>query len=166
VRSTARGIACQFKARCRDFAVTLEPGPVTATSFATVRHKNGDQSVTTVGRIQELNAVGRERRPRCESYFPLRRPEQSSVASRAFMVRILANRGVRPSEVCSLRIGQFDCTTLSPLASKSRRPRLTGVPVVEMSTDLAEALVARLDRIRRAGRPTGAWNHLVQTRWE
>jgi integrase len=82
---------------------------------------------------------------------------------RAFAVRVLGYSGVRNSELCDLRIGQVRLH--DPGGARFHIPDAkteTGVRVVEMSPDLAEAFVAHLDRLRRAGKPTGLDDYVVQ----
>jgi integrase len=84
-------------------------------------------------------------------------------AGRAFVVRVLGYSGVRNSELCDLRIGQVRLH--DPGGARFNIPDAkteTGVRVVEMSPDLAEAFVAHLDRLRRAGNPTGLDDYIVQ----
>jgi len=82
---------------------------------------------------------------------------------RAFITRVLGYSGVRNSELCDLRIrhvrlnGRGGARFNIPDAKTE-----TGVRVVEMSPDLAEAFVAHLDRLRRAGQPVGLDDYLVR----
>jgi len=84
-------------------------------------------------------------------------------AGRAFVVRVLGYSGVRNSELCDLRIGHVRLH--DPGGARFNIPDAKtemGVRVVEMSPDLAEAFVAHLDRLRRAGNPTGLDDYVVQ----
>jgi integrase len=72
----------------------------------------------------------------------------------------LGRSGVRVSELCDLRIGQIrlhdpDGARFQIPDSKTE----AGIREVQMSPDLVEELVIHLDRLRRAGHPTGpeAW---------
>jgi integrase len=84
-------------------------------------------------------------------------------AGRAFVVRVLGYSGVRNSELCDLRIGHVRLH--DPGGARFNIPDAKtemGVRVVEMSPDLAEAFVAHLDRLRRAGNPTELDDYIVQ----
>jgi integrase len=84
-------------------------------------------------------------------------------AGRAFVVCVLGYSGVRNSELCDLRIGHVRLH--DPGGARFHIPDAkteTGVRIVEMSPDLAEAFVAHLDRLRRAGSPTGLDDYVVQ----
>ena len=84
-------------------------------------------------------------------------------AGREFVVRVLGYSGVRNSELCDLRIGHVRLH--DPGGARFHIPDAkteTGVRVVEMSPDLAEAFVAHLDRLRRIGNPTGLDDYVVQ----
>jgi integrase len=79
---------------------------------------------------------------------------------RRAIVTALGRSGVRVSELCELRIGQIrlhdpDGARLQIPDSKTQ----AGIREVQMSPDLVEELVIHLDRLRRAGHPTGpeAW---------
>ena len=82
---------------------------------------------------------------------------------RAFVVRVLGYSGVRNSELCDLRIRHVrlhdpDGARFHVPDSKTE----TGIRVVEMSPDLAEAFVDHLDRLRRAGSRTEPDDYVVQ----
>jgi integrase len=84
---------------------------------------------------------------------------------RAFIARVLGYSGVRNSELCDLRIRHVrlhgkDGARFNIPDAKTE----TGIRVVEMSPDLAEAFVAHLDRLRRAGQPVGLDDYLVRNR--
>jgi integrase len=84
-------------------------------------------------------------------------------AGRAFIARVLGYSGVRNSELCDLRIR--DVRLHDPAGARFHIPDAkteSGIRVVEMSPDLAEAFVEHLDRLGRAGRPTGPEDHVVQ----
>jgi len=82
---------------------------------------------------------------------------------RAFVVRVLAYSGVRNSELCDMRIGHVRLH--DPAGARFHIPDAkteTGVRVVEMSPDLVEAFVQHLDRLRRAGKPTGPGEYVIR----
>ena len=84
-------------------------------------------------------------------------------AGRAFVVRVLGYSGVRNSELCDLRIRHVRLH--DPAGARFHIPDAkteAGIRVVEMSPDLAEAFVEHLDRMRRAGHPTGPDDYVVQ----
>jgi integrase len=75
---------------------------------------------------------------------------------------ILGRGGLRVSELCALRIGQVRLH--DPLGARLHIPDSkteTGIRDVQMSPDLVEAVVEHLDRLRRAGVPTGPGDWLV-----
>jgi len=118
----------------------------------------------TRGMTQEAiaRALGRSK---ATIYWHARRMSVAGAryAGRAFVVRVLGYSGVRNSELCDLRIrhvrlhGAGGARFLIP-DSKTE----SGIRSVEMSPDLAEAFVGHLDRLRRAGNPTGPGDHVVQ----
>src|SRR5829696_195756 len=84
-------------------------------------------------------------------------------AGREFVVRVLGYSGVRNSELCDLRIGHVRLH--DPGGARFHIPDAkteTGVRVVEMSPDLAEAFVGHIDRMRRAGRRVEPEAHVIQ----
>lgn len=82
---------------------------------------------------------------------------------REFIIRVLGYSGVRNSELCDLRIGQVRLHDAGGARFHIPDAKTdTGVRVVEMSPDLAEAFVAHLDRLRRAGKPAGLEDYVVQ----
>ena len=84
-------------------------------------------------------------------------------AARAFIVRVLGYSGVRNSELCDLRIGNVRLHDRGKARFHIPDAKTeTGVREVEMSPDLADAFVTHLDRMRRAGRPTGLDDYVVQ----
>ncbi len=81
---------------------------------------------------------------------------------RRVVCEILGRSGPRVSELCDLRIGHVrlhdrDGARFRIPDSKTE----TGVREVQMSPDLVEAVVEHLDRLRRAGLPTGPDDHLI-----
>ena len=84
-------------------------------------------------------------------------------AGRRVVVEILGRSGVRASELCNLRIGHV--RVHDPSGARFRIPDAkteTGIPEVQMTPDLVQAVVEHLDRLQRAGHPTGPDDHLVQ----
>jgi integrase len=82
---------------------------------------------------------------------------------RAFVVRVLGYSGVRNSELCDLRIRHVRLH--DPGGARFHVPDSkteTGIRIVEMSPDLAEAFVDHLDRLRRAGNRTEPDDYVVQ----
>jgi integrase len=80
-------------------------------------------------------------------------------------VEILGRSGVRASELCDLRIR--DVRLHDPDGARFRiRDSKTdaGVREVQMTPDLVEAFVEHLDRLRRAGFPTGPDDYAVPNR--
>jgi integrase len=73
-----------------------------------------------------------------------------------------ARAGLRVSEICDLKIGrvrQHDAegARLRIVAAKTE----AGERMVELTPDLTEAIIEHLDRLRRAGLPTGPDDYLV-----
>jgi integrase len=89
----------------------------------------------------------------------------SGYVGRRAVVEILGRSGVRASELCDLRVR--DVRLHDPDGARFRiRDSKTeaGVREVQMSPDLVEAVVEHLDRLRRAGFPTGPDAYLVPNR--
>lgn len=83
-------------------------------------------------------------------------------AGRRVICEILGRGGIRVGELCDLKIGQVrvhdpNGARLRILDAKTE----TGIREVQMTPDLTEAVIEHLDRLRRAGRPTGPTNYLV-----
>jgi integrase len=81
---------------------------------------------------------------------------------RRVICEILGRSGPRVSELCELRIGQVrvhDRNGARFLIPDSKTE--SGVRHVEMTPDLVEAIIEHLDRMRRAGLPTGPTDYLV-----
>jgi integrase len=83
-------------------------------------------------------------------------------AGRAFIVRVLGYSGVRNSELCDVRIGHVRLHDPRGAFHIPDAKTDSGMRVVEMSPDLAEAFVEHLDRLRRAGKPTGVDDYVVR----
>ncbi|MQA76473.1 MAG: tyrosine-type recombinase/integrase, partial [Solirubrobacterales bacterium] len=84
----------------------------------------------------------------------------AATIGRRAIVTSLGRSGVRVGELCELRIGQIRLH--DPAGARLRIPDAkteAGVREVQLSPDLVEQLVIHLDRLRRAGHPTGpeAW---------
>jgi integrase len=99
------------------------------------------------------------------NYHARRLGVQGPVAytGRAFVVRVLGYSGVRNSELCDMRIRHVRLH--DPGGARFNIPDAkteSGIRVVEMSPDLAEAFVEHLERMRRAGQPTGPDDYVVQ----
>jgi integrase len=78
------------------------------------------------------------------------------------VIEILGRCGVRASELCDLRIG--DVRLHDPDGARFRvRGSKTdaGIREVQMTLDLVEAFIEHLDRLRRAGQPTGPEDYAV-----
>jgi integrase len=87
----------------------------------------------------------------------------ANYVGRAFVVRVLGYSGVRNSELCDLRIRHVRLH--DPGGARFHVPDSkteTGIRIVEMSPDLAEAFVDHLDRLRRAGNRTEPDDYVVQ----
>jgi integrase len=83
-------------------------------------------------------------------------------AGRRAVIEILARCGVRASELCDLRLR--DVRLHDPDGARFRiRDSKTdaGIREVQMTPDLVEAFVEHLDRLRRAGQPTGPDDYAV-----
>jgi hypothetical protein len=81
---------------------------------------------------------------------------------RRVVCEILGRSGVRASELCDLKIGQVRLH--DPAGARFHIPDAktdTGIREVQMSPDLAEAVVTHLDRLRRIGAPSGPDDYLV-----
>lgn len=83
-------------------------------------------------------------------------------AGRRVVCEILGRAGLRASELCDLKIGRVrlhdpDGARLRIEQAKTE----AGERIVELTPDLAEAIVEHIDRLRRAGMPTGLDDYLV-----
>jgi integrase len=81
---------------------------------------------------------------------------------RRVVCELLGRAGLRVSELCDLKIGAVrlhgsDGAQLRILDAKTE----AGERVVQVSPDLAEVIVEHIDRLRRAGLPTGPDDYLV-----
>jgi integrase len=82
---------------------------------------------------------------------------------RRAVCEILGRSGVRVSELCDIRIGHLRLH--DPDGARLRIPDSkteTGIREVQITPDLVEAIVQHTDQLRRAGRPTGPNDYLVQ----
>jgi integrase len=83
-------------------------------------------------------------------------------AGRRVICEILGRAGLRVSELCDLKLAQVR-------VHDPRRARFiitdakteTGIREVQVSPDLVEAVIEHIDRLRRAGLPTGPTDYLV-----
>lgn len=83
-------------------------------------------------------------------------------AGRRVICEILGRAGLRVSELCDLHLGNVrvhDASGARLLITDSKTE--TGIREVQMSPDLVEAVVEHIDRLRRAGLPTGPTDYLV-----
>lgn len=81
---------------------------------------------------------------------------------RRVVCEILGRGGLRVSELCDLKIGKV--RVHGPNGARLRiedAKTETGERIVELTPDLAEAIVEHVDRLRRAGQPTGPNDYLV-----
>lgn len=81
---------------------------------------------------------------------------------RKVICEILGRSGVRASELCDLKIGRVrlhdpDGARFHVDDAKTE----TGIREVQMTPDLVEAVIEHIDRLRRAGQPTGPDDYLV-----
>jgi integrase len=84
-------------------------------------------------------------------------------AGRRVVCEILGRAGVRVGELCELRIGQMRLH--DPNGARFHIPDAkteAGIREVQMTPDLVEAVVEHIDRLQRAGHPTGPDAYLVQ----
>jgi integrase len=84
---------------------------------------------------------------------------------RRAVIEILGRSGVRASELCDLRLR--DVRLHDPDGARFRirdSKTAAGVREVQMSPDLVEAFIEHLDRLRRAGFPTGPDDYAVPNR--
>jgi len=81
---------------------------------------------------------------------------------RRVVCEILGRSGPRVSELCDMRIGHVRLHDKD--GARFRIPDAkteTGVREVQMTPDLVEAVIDHIDRLRRAGLPTGPGDYLV-----
>ena len=75
---------------------------------------------------------------------------------------ILGRHGVRASELCSLRLRDVRIHDPDGARFHIRDAKTAaGVREVQMTPDLVEAFIEHLDRVRRAGQPTGPDDYAV-----
>jgi integrase len=82
---------------------------------------------------------------------------------RRVVCEILGRSGPRVSELCDIRIGHVRLH--DPEGARFRIPDSkteTGIREVQISPDLVEVIIEHIDQLRRAGRPTGPNDYLVQ----
>jgi integrase len=84
---------------------------------------------------------------------------------RRAVIEILGRAGVRASELCDLRIRDVRLHDPDGARFQIRDAKTeAGVREVQMTPDLVEAFVEHLDRLRRAGLPTGPDDYAVPNR--
>lgn len=81
---------------------------------------------------------------------------------RRVVCELLGRAGLRVSEVCDLKIGRVrlhdpEGTRLRVIDAKTK----AGERIVEVSPDVAEVIIEHIDRLRRAGMPTGPNDYLI-----
>jgi integrase len=81
---------------------------------------------------------------------------------RRAVIELLARSGVRASELCDLRLNNVRLHDRDGARFRIRDAKTeAGVREVQMTPDLVEAFVEHLDRLRRAGGPTGPDDYAV-----
>ncbi|HEX8745122.1 MAG TPA: site-specific integrase [Thermoleophilaceae bacterium] len=91
--------------------------------------------------------------------------QRGGYVGRRAVVEVLGRSGVRASELCDLRIRDVRLHDRDGARFRIRDAKTAaGVREVQMSPDLVEAVVEHLDRLRRAGLPTGPDAYLVPNR--
>jgi integrase len=89
----------------------------------------------------------------------------SGYVGRRAIVEILGRSGVRASELCDLRLRDIRLHDPNGARFQIRDAKTeAGVREVQMTPDLVEALIDHIDRLRRAGLPTGPNDHAVPNR--
>jgi integrase len=84
---------------------------------------------------------------------------------RRVVIEILGRSGVRASELCDLRLRDVRLHDPDGARFQIRDSKTdAGVREVQMTPDLVEAFVEHLDRLRRAGQPTGPDDYAVPNR--
>jgi integrase len=82
---------------------------------------------------------------------------------RRVVCEILGRSGPRVGELCDIRIGHVRLH--DPEGARFRIPDAkteTGIREVQISPDLVEVIIEHIDQLRRAGRPTGPNDYLMQ----
>jgi integrase len=83
-------------------------------------------------------------------------------AGRRVVCEILGRTGLRASELCDLKIGRVRLHDPDGARLRIEEAKTdAGERIVELTPDLAEAIVEHIDRLRRAGTPTGPDDYLV-----
>lgn len=81
---------------------------------------------------------------------------------RRVVCEILGRGGLRASELCDLKIGRVRLHDPNGARLRIEEAKTdAGERIVELTPDLAEAIVEHIDRLRRAGMPTGPDDYLV-----
>jgi integrase len=100
------------------------------------------------------------------SYHPrrLRADEPAAYVGRRAVVATLGGSGVRLSELCDVRIGDLLLHAANGAHFRIRDAKTeASIREVQVSPDLAEEIVAHLDRLDRAGVATDPDAHLFPT---
>jgi integrase len=130
-------------------------------------------SASTVAKVARLAALGKSPAQIAETltlskstisyhFKRLKIDVGRGYVGRRVACEVLGRAGLRVSELCDLKIGQVrlhgrDGSRLRVLDAKTE----AGVRVVELTPDLSEVIVEHIDRLRRAGLPTGHDAYLV-----
>jgi integrase len=91
--------------------------------------------------------------------------DYQAYTGRRVVIEILGRSGVRASELCDLRLRDVRLHDPDGARFQIRDAKTeAGVREVQMTPDLVEAFVEHLDRLRRAGQPTGPDDYAIPNR--